>query len=104
MDNLILTLKADWDAPPKLIVDDKQIRYGHFIGRRREVERLTNELLRKSHGTFLITGQRGVGKTALVFEAINRLFQKDRHYIPVYLNASQLALPDDPKRKDKLSV
>jgi len=82
---LWLTLKTDWDLPPHLTKEQ-----GHFVGRRRELDRLVDNLFRKDSGSILISGNRGVGKTALVFKAIQELQKLRPKTIPVVLNISQL--------------
>lgn len=63
-----IILLKDWDFFPKL---DEAV--GHFTGRKSTKERLINEIKRKNSGAILISGSRGVGKTALVYESIRNL-------------------------------
>jgi Cdc6-like AAA superfamily ATPase len=62
-----LLLKEDWDVP---ISPPGQDLAGHFNGRRTDVNRLENELKRRSQGSVLICGHRGVGKTSTIYKAI----------------------------------
>jgi Cdc6-like AAA superfamily ATPase len=97
---LWLTLRSDWDYPPHFRKEQ-----GHFVGRRREVDRLLDSLLRKDSGSILVSGNRGVGKTALVFKAMQELQKLRPKAIPVVLNVSQLDMdlgktaPDCPSLK-----
>lgn len=84
-----IILKRDWDynvAPPLL----EKSSQGNFVGRNKERELLTNEILRRSGGAILISGHRGVGKTALVYKALWEAKAKDQNIVVVLLNAAQL--------------
>lgn len=96
-----IVLKRDWDfpiSPPMNIEianlpDAKQRRdMGHYGGRRDELNKFINELLRRPKGSILISGYRGVGKTSFVYKALSELKLKDRDHeiIIVMLNAAQL--------------
>jgi hypothetical protein len=67
---------------------------GHFVGRSEEVSLLANDLVRKDSGSILVSGTRGVGKTSLVYAALNKVegmkVSDGRTLLPVILNASQL--------------
>jgi hypothetical protein len=82
---LWLTLKSDWDYPPHFTKEQ-----GHFVGRRRELGKLLDSLLRKDSGSILVSGNRGVGKTAVVFKAVQQLRKLKPETIAVVLNISQL--------------
>lgn len=93
-----IKLKTDWDSPPK--IDNG----GHFVGREEELSILVNELIRKNSGSILISGERGVGKTALVYKALQTLLKQskgNKTITPVILNASQLNLPLEPKQEEQ---
>lgn len=103
--NFNVYLKLDWDIPPRC-PDTKENKVGlkgHFVGRRREIDRLVNDLLRRNQGAFLISGQRGVGKTSLVYKALHELTNKDNKYIFVLLNASQLEISEEINPPDSSS-
>lgn len=107
--NFNVYLKLDWDIPPRCpdTKENKAGLKGHFVGRRREIDRLVNDLLRRNQGAFLISGQRGVGKTSLVYKALHELTNKDNKYIFVLLNASQLEIseeinPPDSSNEEKI--
>jgi len=82
---LVLTLKRDWDYPPHFIKAQ-----GHFAGRRRELARLTDSLERRNSGSILVSGNRGVGKTALVFKALQELRSRNENVVAVVINVSEL--------------
>lgn len=82
-------LKTNWDYPPNY---EKESSGGYFIGRKKEKDKLVDELVRKSSGSILISGSRGVGKTALVYEALKNAISIDKSLIPIIINASQLEL------------
>lgn len=88
-----ITLADDWDYPPNPFPDKKE-KQGHFVGRKAEVSLLANDLIRKDSGSILISGMRGVGKTSLVYAALNEVKRLERNggrtLLPVILNASQL--------------
>lgn len=100
--NIKLILKDDWDVmihPPKYDKDER----GHFAGRLRESEFLTNEILRKQSGSILISGYRGVGKTSLIYKVlrdIKKKFKKKKseYFLTILMNAAQLEI--DSKEKN----
>ena len=81
------TLKKDWDYFPHY--DKPQ---GHFVGRVEEIGKVKNWFIRREKGCFLVCGERGVGKTSLVFEALRKAKEdnKEGKLIPVIMNCSQL--------------
>lgn len=86
-----IILKKDWDVDISAPLVDKTVK-GHFVGRDRETNLLSSEILRRNSGSILVSGHRGVGKTSLVYKAIwnARDKDKDKKFIPILLNASQL--------------
>ncbi len=86
-----IILKKDWDVDISAPLVDKTVK-GHFVGRQKETELLSNEIVRRNSGSILISGHRGVGKTSLVYKVIwnARDKDKDKKFIPILLNASQL--------------
>jgi hypothetical protein len=89
-----LSLKNDWDVPIQPPARGRRSE-GMFIGRRRELDRLVDELHRSPHKSILISGYRGVGKTSLVYRALDelerrRLDEDGPNCIYVLLNAAQL--------------
>lgn len=100
-----ITLKRNWDsnvappmfAPRKDSLYDKNSQ-GIFIGRNKEKEFLTNEILRRTGGAILVSGHRGVGKTALVYKALWEAKSADQNIIVVLLNASQLDKPSEENK------
>lgn len=93
MSTLKLILKKDWDYFPHY---EKQV--GHFIGRAEEKERVKNWFLRREKGCFLVSGERGVGKTALVYEALHEAKEKKKEIVPVIINSLQLILGEKEDR------
>lgn len=95
MDNkekLVLTLKKDWDYFPHY-----EERQGHFIGRAEEKDRVKNWFLRREKGCFLVSGERGVGKTALVYQALHEAKAKRKEIVPVIINSLQLIIGEEGK-------
>ena len=56
----------DWDARPRYETEEE----GVFVGRRELLDRITSDFISKRSGTILISGVRGVGKTALAERAL----------------------------------
>ena len=84
-----ITIKNDWDIPLRFPYADRKPK-GLFIGRKKELSHLVNELKRRETGSILICGHRGVGKTSFIYKAIWELKAKDNLIIPILLNAAQL--------------
>ncbi|MHB8792025.1 MAG: P-loop NTPase fold protein [Thermoleophilia bacterium] len=90
-----IVLKNDWDLPPHY-----EKERGHFLGRKEELSKLVSEIVRRESGTILLSGQRGVGKTSLVYEALRKSKLEinarggSKETVPVVLNASQLEVID----------
>jgi hypothetical protein len=74
-------LQQGWDRRPRYETQEN----GLFVGRDELVERLTGDFTARSSGTILISGVRGVGKTALVERALlkarNRLQNRYWQYL-----------------------
>jgi len=88
-EELKLALKKDWDYFPHY-----EKPQGHFVGRVEEKNKIENWFLRREKGCLLVSGERGVGKTALVYEALYKTSQKNKKIIPVLINASQLIIEE----------
>ena len=84
-----IILKKDWDIPPKILLSDGKFT-GYFVGRKRELDLLVNEILHKSRGSILVSGHRGVGKTSFVYKALSLALEKDKNILVVLMNAAQL--------------
>lgn len=84
-----ITLKNNWDFPIRFPYAKSKIK-GLFLGRKKELSFLVNELKRRETGSILVCGHRGVGKTSFVHKAIWELKKKDSTIIPILLNAAQL--------------
>jgi Cdc6-like AAA superfamily ATPase len=84
-----IKLRKDWDTaiqPPT----GKSQPHGHFVGRSREVTKLTNDLLNRDEGAVLVSGYRGVGKTSFVYKCLHEVLTQDKNVLVVLLNAVQL--------------
>ena len=71
-------LRQNWDRRTRF----ETLESGLFVGREELLERLTGDFTARSSGTVLISGVRGVGKTALVDRALLRARVKlqDRYW------------------------
>jgi hypothetical protein len=87
--DLTLTLKKDWDYFPHF-----REQQGHFVGRVEEKKEVVDWFLRREKGCFLVSGERGVGKTALVYEALHEAVRQNNKIIPILINSSQLILEE----------
>jgi|GEM_PF-1829707 len=80
-------LKNHWDLPQQInAVENNEDTI--FSGREAEKNLLKNFVNQKQTGSILVCGHRGVGKTNLVYRAINEL--EDKSILPVIVNASHL--------------
>ncbi len=70
-------LQNGWDRRPRY----ETLEDGLFVGRRQLLKRLTDDFTARNSGTILISGVRGVGKTALVERA---LIQARDHLQAIY--------------------
>ena len=61
-----LRFRQDWNARPRFETGDD----GSFVGRNEYLQRLTSHFRSRNGGTILVSGVRGVGKTALVDRAL----------------------------------
>ena len=73
-----MVFRADWNARPSF--EDRE--EGLFVGRNELLGRLSSHFISKGGGTILISGVRGVGKTALVDRALVEARRKlaDRYW------------------------
>lgn len=92
-----ILLKNDWDV--NINSPTNAEKRGHFVGREKEIELLVNEISNKPSGSILISGHRGVGKTALVYSALWEAKAKNSNIIPVIINASQLETGEDNSKE-----
>lgn len=86
-----IVLKKDWDIPLRFY-NSEDLEEGCFVGRNKETSALTNEIIRKTSGSIIVCGHRGVGKTSLVYKAVKDAKDKNTNIIPILINASQLEL------------
>jgi len=63
-----IPLKKDWDYQPHIGEDQ-----GHHIVRKSEQKLLLDFLARRKEGALLVSGRRGVGKSSVIFSAINKI-------------------------------
>lgn len=98
-----IILKPDWDISSQTPNKEKTQRNGHFVGRKKELSVLFNELSRREQGAILISGHRGVGKTSFVHKVLQDLIDHyhDKTIIPVLLNSASL---DTEKNRGKILV
>jgi len=94
-----IVLKKDWDININPPTDNRQVQ-GFFVGRKKELKLLTNEILRRTSGAILISGYRGVGKTSLVYKALWEAKNEDKNIIVVLLNAAQLEAEAEQKSEN----
>jgi len=85
-----LILKKDWDYFPHY-----EKEQGHFVGRQEEKRKVLNWFVRRNTGCFLVSGERGVGKTALVYEALREASKKNKNIVPILITASQLTTSEE---------
>jgi hypothetical protein len=73
-----MRFRASWNSRPRFETEDE----ARFVGRTEFVERLNSHFISDGGGTILISGVRGVGKTALVDRALvsSRLKLQDRYW------------------------
>lgn len=84
---------VDWQAQEQTgaVTDTRFIEGGSgFIGRRRECALLLNELVKNQ--PVLITGQGGIGKTALAEYLVKRLMMQDTEYYCFAFNETTIGL------------
>src|SRR2546422_1156735 len=67
-----MQFRKEWNARPRFESEEE----GLFVGREDFLNRLTSHFISKGGGTILISGVRGVGKTALVDRALVDARQK----------------------------
>ena len=99
---LEIKLKRDWDSFPSYYE-----KKGHFVGRHVEKNKLVNDFLRKSNGSILVSGARGIGKTALVYQALQEAVTANNvrtiELVPIILNGSQLDMDESKLKKEILN-
>ena len=73
-----MCFRKDWNVRPRFETEET----GLFVGRNEFLERLNSHFISRSGGTILISGVRGVGKTALVDRALvtSRRELQDRYW------------------------
>lgn len=88
---MLVPLKRDWDVPLQP-PEAKATPQGYFAGRQRELELLAKGLLKGPRRSIFVWGQRGVGKTSLLYRALFDATDSAPagSVIPVILNAAQL--------------
>lgn len=77
-----MVFREDWNIRPRFETGEE----GRFVGREELLGRLSSHFISHGGGTILISGVRGVGKTALVDRALVDARQKlcDRYWIDVW--------------------
>lgn len=84
-----IKLQKDWDFFPRI-----EEQKGYFTGRKLLKERLFNEIIRRDSGAILLSGSRGVGKTALVNESLRNVKEEIK----------TRSLTNDVKRINKIII
>jgi len=69
----LIPIKEDWDAQPH--INEKR---GHHVRRENEHKLLIDFILRRSEGSLLVSGKRGVGKSSTIFSAIQECKKKPK--------------------------
>ena len=77
-------LKPDWDYQPRI-----NSPKGHHVTRTQESTKLIDFIQRSNEGALLLCGERGAGKTSLLYSCINHI-NKPQEIIPVLLNAASI--------------
>lgn len=93
MSNLI-PLKKDWDAQPH--ITEKK---GYHVVRSNEQKLLVDFIGRRSEGSLLVSGKRGVGKSSAIFSAIQKAIKNKNKetIIPVLVIAPNFDVYEDDK-------
>lgn len=91
-----IALVDDWDVQPEIGKSG-----GHHVTRERERSILLDFFLRRSGGSLLVCGSRGVGKTSSIFAAINEAKESRPQLEPVLIKATSIHFG---KQKEKESV
>jgi Cdc6-like AAA superfamily ATPase len=77
------------------------------VGRPRELSFLVDSILRRNNGSVLVSGARGVGKTALVYRALWKMVQEASKTVCAVLNISDLEIEigkNAPQTKSSLAI
>ena len=91
-------LKSDWDYQPRI-----DSRKGHHVTRTQESTKLIDFIQRSNEGALLLCGERGSGKTSLLYSCINRV--KSQNIIPILLNAASMQkIIENPENKNSTST
>ena len=94
-------LKPDWDYQPRI-----NSPKGHHVTRTQESTKLIDFIQRSNEGALLLCGERGAGKTSLLYSCINHI-NKPQEIIPVLLNAAlinKIIESSDRKNSTKITV
>lgn len=87
---LSLRINKSWDTFPYPKSKDKAI----YVGRKKILHELKNWILFSSGGSLLISGVRGVGKTAFAYKTLGLAIDEDKRVDVIYINGA--SLKDDP--------
>lgn len=82
-----IKLRKDWDYQPKLRNEN-----GHHITRKNEHLVLIDFLIRRNEGSMIVCGNRGIGKTSSVINAVNDAIKKqqNKQLIPILIKATSI--------------
>lgn len=91
----LIPLKKDWDAQPH--ITEKK---GYHVVRTNEQKLLVDFMRRRSEGSLLVSGKRGVGKSSAIFSAIQKAIidEKKEAIIPVLVIAPNFDVYADRKQ------
>ena len=94
-------LHDDWDVTIRPI-NAAPTFVGRFAGRRHLIEHLADELKRKTHGSILVYGHRGAGKSSAVYAALKRYLEATDGAKPlvVMLGAPQLVVDSQTRNTE----
>ncbi|MEX0596427.1 MAG: hypothetical protein WD512_07985 [Candidatus Paceibacterota bacterium] len=87
-----ISLKQDWDSQPHL--DRGQ---GQHVARKKQEEQLIDFFVRRTEGSLLVSGKRGVGKSSIIFSTIQKArekLDKSKKLVPVLINAPSFEMFD----------
>ena len=98
LSDTLIPLKKDWDLQPHLGQEQ-----GYHVVRKKQESQLVDFFARRKEGSLLISGKRGVGKSSIIFAAIEKAKKQlsdNQELIPVLIIAPSFELSDE---SDKLT-
>lgn len=93
-------LKSDWDYQPRIDFRKKLLVTGtQHVTRTQESTKLIDFIQRSNEGALLLCGERGSGKTSLLYSCISRV--DPQKIIPVLLNAASIEKIIESSKSEK---